>query len=138
MSTEQDITAKIREAFIDSGRDRRYHVASYIFVMQGLEFCFAKIGAKRHVTGRELSRSLAQFAHRQFGPLAFQVLLAWGVSTSADFGFIVYNLIELGVMSKTESDALEDFFNVLDLKDYFASIDYYPIDKKYLGMLQGA
>ena len=138
MSNETDIISKIGSAFIESGRDPRYRPAAYIFVLQGLEFCFAKIGEKKHVSGQKLSECLAQFAHRQFGPLAFQVLQWWGVRATDDFGFIVYNLIEIGVMSKTASDSVGDFFNVFDLKDFFSKIDYFPVDKKHVGILQGA
>ena len=41
-------------------------------------------------------------------------------------------------MSKTASDAVGDFFNVFDLKDFFSKIDYFPVDKKHVGILQGA
>ena len=138
MSDEPDLLSKIRSEFIDSGRDVRYPCAAYLFVLQGLEFYFAKIGEKRHVTGREFAGGLVEFAHRQFGPLAFEVLCKWGINTTDDFGFIVYNLIDIGAMSKTQSDAVEDFFNVFDLKHYFEGIDYYTIDKKLVRSIQGA
>ncbi len=138
MSAEHDLISKIRSEFIDSGRDVRYPCDAYIFVLQGLEFYFAKINEKRHVTGGELSGGLVEFARRQFGPLAFEVLRTWGISSTNDFGFIVYNLIDIGAMSKTPSDRVEDFFNVFDLKDYFEGIDYYTIDKKFIRSIQGA
>jgi uncharacterized repeat protein (TIGR04138 family) len=138
MSTESDLETKIQSEFINSGRDDRYRLAAYIFVMQGLEFCFAKIGEKKHVTGQVLAKSLVEFANRQFGPLAYNVLQTWGVNRTDDFGFIVYNLIEISAMSKNDSDTVEDFFEVFDLKDYFKNINCYSIDKKHIRHLQGA
>ena len=135
---EPDLISKIRSEFIDSGRDVRYTCDAYIFVLQGLEFYFTKINEKRHVTGRELSGGLVEFARRQFGPMALEVLRTWGISSTNDFGFIVYNLIDIGAMSKTPTDTVEDFFNVFDLKDYFKGIDYYTIDKKLIRSIQGA
>jgi uncharacterized repeat protein (TIGR04138 family) len=138
MSNEADLLSAIQSEFIDSGRDGRYRLPAYTFVMQGLEFCFAKIGQKKHVTGQTLAGCLAEFAHRQFGPLAYEVLHSWGVRATDDFGFIVYNLIDIGAMSNKDSDAVEDFFKVFDLKGYFEGIDYYSIDKKHIRYLQGA
>jgi uncharacterized repeat protein (TIGR04138 family) len=129
---------KIQRDFLDSGRDARYALPAYTFVLQGLEFFLAKKGEKKHVSGQELASGLAEFAHRQFGPLAYPVLCHWGVRVTDDFGFIVYNLIETGAMSKTESDSVEDFFNVFDMKEHFSNLDYYPVDKKFIRCIQGA
>jgi hypothetical protein len=129
---------RIQRDFLDSRRDTRYSLPSYTFVLQGLEFFLAKKGEKKHVSGQELALGLAEFAYRQFGPLAYAVLCTWGVRVTDDFGFIVYNLIDIGAMSKTESDSVEDFFNVFDLEKYFLTIDYYPLDKKHIRCIQGA
>lgn len=129
---------KIQRHFIDSRRDVRYALPAYTFVLQGLEFFLAKKGEKKHVSGRELTSGLAEFAHRQFGPLAYPVLCHWGVRATDDFGFIVYNLIDIGAMSKTESDSVEDFFNVFDMKEHFSTIDYFPVDKKHIRRIRGA
>ena len=45
----------------------------------------------------------------QFGPLTRTVLESWGVSRCEDFGEIVFNLIEYGILSKTDEDKKEDF-----------------------------
>jgi hypothetical protein len=41
-------------------------------------------------------------------------------------------------MSKTKNDSVEDFFNVFDMNEYFSTIDYYPVDKKFIRGIQGA
>ena len=138
MSDNYQLLEKIQSEFLDSGRDDRYRLGAYTFVLQGLEFFLAKKGEKKHVTGRELAGGLAEFAYRQFGPLAYDVLGSWGIGSTDDFGFIVYNLIDVEAMSKTHGDSVEDFFNVFDLRKYFDGLDYYPIDKKRIRCLQGA
>jgi uncharacterized repeat protein (TIGR04138 family) len=138
MSTESDLNVKIRAEFINSGYDVRYLFQAYTFVLQGLEFFLAKTGEKKHVSGDKLAYGLAEFAYRQFGPLAIKVLASWGIHETDDFGFIVFNLIKIGAMSKQESDKVEDFFNVFSLKEYFENIDYYIIDKNLVRNIQGA
>jgi uncharacterized repeat protein (TIGR04138 family) len=138
MTIDGDLLDNIQHVFLDSRRDARYSLPAYTFVLQGLEFFLAKKGERKHVTGQELSSGLAEFAHRQFGPLAYQVLCSWGIRSTDDFGFIVYNLIEIEAMSKTENDSVEDFFNVFNLNEYFSHIDYYPVDKKFIRGIQGA
>jgi uncharacterized repeat protein (TIGR04138 family) len=48
----------------------------------------------------------------------------WGVQTTEDFGHIVFNLVEKGLLSKTPEDSLEDFRDVYDFKKVFEE-DYY-------------
>jgi uncharacterized repeat protein (TIGR04138 family) len=44
------------------------------------------------------------------------VLDSWGVRSTNDFGEIVYNLIKIGKMSKSDNDRREDFDNVYDFE----------------------
>ena len=48
--------------------------------------------------------------------MAKNVLNSWGVHQTGDFGEIVYNLIGLNLMRKTETDRREDFDNVYDFE----------------------
>ena len=43
----------------------------------------------------------------------------WVVEATADFGRIVFELIERGEMRKTDRDQLEDFFDIYDFDDVF-------------------
>ena len=70
--------------------------------------------AERHVTGQELCRAIRSLALEQYGYMAKCVLNSWGVYRTVDFGNIVFNLIEIGQMKKTDRDKLEDFENVFD------------------------
>lgn len=71
----------------------------------------------RHVSGQDLCEAIRRYALEQYGMLALQVLSHWGVRKTADFGNIVFNLIEIGKMRKTEEDCLEDFSDVFEFEE---------------------
>ncbi len=107
--------------------DARYDRKAYAFVRDGLDHTvmeMKKIQAdrlhkSRHVTGPELLQGLRAHALDQFGPLAQTVLNDWGVRRCTDFGEIVFNLIEYGVFSKTDTDKREDFSDIYDFSEAF-------------------
>lgn len=75
--------------------------------------------AERHVTGAELCYAIQQYAVDRFGLLARSVLAHWGIRKTGDFGEIVFNLIDIGQMRKTDSDRREDFDDVYDFAEAF-------------------
>jgi uncharacterized repeat protein (TIGR04138 family) len=111
-------------------RDRRYHRNAYFFVFEALRFAQEQMGLgqptvsddpeleeQRHVTGQQLCEAIRRYAVEQYGMLAKNVLNDWGIHTTGDFGEIVFNLIEIGQMKKTDSDRRQDFENVFDFND---------------------
>jgi len=113
-------------------RDRRYHLDAYVFVFDALRFAQEQLGMgqpadddaevpeeERHVTGQQLCEAIRTYAVRQYGALAKNVLNHWGVQSTGDFGEIVFNLISIGQMRKTDSDRREDFDNVFDFEEAF-------------------
>ena len=46
--------------------------------------------------------------------MAKTVLTTWGIHSTDDFGEIVYNLIKVDLMKKSDSDRREDFDGVFD------------------------
>jgi uncharacterized repeat protein (TIGR04138 family) len=70
-----------------------------------------------HVSGRELVHGVRDLALREFGLMARTVFHMWGIDRTADFGDIVFNLIEAGLMSKTSRDDRRDFEDVFDLDE---------------------
>jgi uncharacterized repeat protein (TIGR04138 family) len=88
-------------------------------VYEALDFTLKKIGCKRHVTGRELLFGIRDLALEQFGGLATMVFEVWGVRATADFGAIVWSLVESGLMSRSDTDALSDFEDVYDFREAF-------------------
>jgi uncharacterized repeat protein (TIGR04138 family) len=71
---------------------------------------------QRHLTGRELCEAIRRLALDQFGYMAKTVLNSWGVHNTGDFGNMVFNLIDIGEMSKTKHDRREDFDDVFDFE----------------------
>jgi uncharacterized repeat protein (TIGR04138 family) len=111
-------------------RDRRYHRNAYFFVFEALRYAQEQMGLgqptvsddpeieeQRHVTGQQLCEAIRRYAVEQYGMLAKNVLSDWGVHTTGDFGEIVFNLIDIGQMKKTDADRREDFENVFDFDD---------------------
>jgi uncharacterized repeat protein (TIGR04138 family) len=70
-----------------------------------------------HVSGQQLCEGIRDLALREFGLLARTVFRLWGIHRTADFGEIVFNLIEAGLMSKTDRDSRGDFADVYDLDE---------------------
>ena len=116
MPEERDEEQKIAEILV---RDDRYHREAYRFVQEGLEYTVQRRGRKGHVTGRELLEGLRDYARERFGLMARTVLNQWGVKGTADFGEIVFNLVEEQIMSKQDSDTRADFENVYDFEQVF-------------------
>jgi uncharacterized repeat protein (TIGR04138 family) len=104
--------------------DPRYKLDAYQFVREALERTQKAVntrhtdGPLRHVSGQQLLEGIREHALAQFGPMATVVLEAWGISNSADFGEIVFNMIEARLLSKTERDCRADFCG-LDFEDAF-------------------
>jgi len=116
-------------------RDRRYRYEAYQFVEAGLAYAQDVLGmgrpepvqgrrlrdiegrAVRHVSGQELCWSLRELAHRQYGLLAKLVLANWGIRSTGDFGEIVFNLIRVGKMTKSDRDRRADFEDVYDFQE---------------------
>lgn len=111
---------KHEEAFEELLRqDPRYSREAYEFVSEALEYTVSQLPERRHVSGRELSEGIREYALKEFGPLAREVFRSWGLNKTADFGEIVFNLIDIGVMSRTQNDTREDFHNVYDIGTAF-------------------
>jgi len=102
--------------------DKRYKPDAYEFVLQGLTFTQKKLKKQAHLSGKELSYGLRDFAIDQYGALAQNVLAHWGITQTEDFGNIVFNMIEKKLLSKTQEDRLTDFALVYDFKEAFANV----------------
>lgn len=110
-----------------------YPDEAFEFVSEGLGYTVDRIHEERtnaefewvmsvgnHVSGQELCIGLRDFAIKQYGLLAPTVLRRWNVNRTADFGHIVFAMIECGLMSKNESDSIEDFDGIFDFHEAFA------------------
>lgn len=107
-------------------RDPRYAYEAYEFIFLALEHTQKMLGhepeepdpdTSHHVSGPELVAGIRDLALREFGLMARTVFRLWGINKTADFGEIVFNLIESSLMSKTDQDARDDFADVFDLDE---------------------
>ena len=99
--------------------DPRYPRSAYIFVREALHHTVEKLGEQRHVTARELLEGIRDYARDEFGPLAATVFASWNVRTTSDFGAIVFNLVAVDEMGRTDDDQLSDFDNGYRFEDAF-------------------
>jgi uncharacterized repeat protein (TIGR04138 family) len=116
MSTEK--TATIRKIV---QKDPRYGAQAYYFMFDALDYTIQRLKKVRHVTGKELLEGIREYATEHFGFLARTVLSEWGLNATEDFGEIVFNLVEAGLLSRTESDTRKDFAGVYEFEEAFES-----------------
>ena len=105
-------------------KDPRFARDAYAFVRESLDFTQKLIGKEnrgtiRHITGQELLDGIRQFALQQFGPMAVTVFEEWGLMNCRDFGDIVFNMVEISLLAKTDKDSRDDFQNGYDFTDAF-------------------
>ncbi len=105
-------------------KDQRYSAEAYTFVREALDHTQRSMtrdnrGRIRHVTGQELLQGIRDYALRQFGPMAMMVLEEWGVRSCEDFGEIVFNMVEVGLLAKTKTDSRADFAGGYQFHDAF-------------------
>lgn len=72
-----------------------------------------------HITGQQLCEACRLYGLQQYGYLTGMVLASWGVRSTSDFGEIVYNLISIEQMRKSDSDRREDFDDVYSFDTAF-------------------
>lgn len=110
-------------------RSSSYHPNAFKFVYNALRFTQEQLGRDRrsevsgHLSGPELLDGLRLLALQHFGMLTVLVFKSWGVTSTNDFGHIVFQMIEAGEMRRTPHDQLTDFFGVYDFDKVFCE-DY--------------
>ena len=105
-------------------KDERFNRDAYLFMREALDFTQKIVGREnqgkvRHVTGQELLDGLRQYALQQFGPMTTTVFDEWGIRNCQNFGEIVFNMVEIGLLARTEKDSRDDFQNGYDFADAF-------------------
>ena len=110
--------------FNEEFADRPFHPAAYEFVLRSLDRTIRGFDPPRHVSGAEVLAGLSRDAREQFGPMAAHVLFHWGITGGPDVGTIVFDLVERGVLARTDEDQPEDFADAGDLLAQLES-DYY-------------
>jgi uncharacterized repeat protein (TIGR04138 family) len=126
-TTPDDFPADYEQKIRDIVRhDPRYAFEAYTFMFNALEYAQRMVARTRkpegpmfHVTGRELLEGIRRYAIKQFGLMARTLFETWGARRTEDFGEMVFNLVDGGLMRKTETDTREDFKNVYDFAEAF-------------------
>lgn len=95
-------------------RDNRYKPDAYEFVLDALYFTQKDLKKAGHISGKELLEGIRAFALKQYGPMARTVFSHWGINKTDDFGDIVFNMIGKKLLSKTETDTIDDFKSVYE------------------------
>lgn len=112
--------------------DPRYPADAYHFLREGLDYTLKlRKRAKEttgHVSGQQLLEGIRQYALKQFGPMVPTVFEFWGVHCGEDFGQMVFNLINVGIFGKSESDSIDDFKGGYTFYNAFV-VPYLPVKR---------
>jgi uncharacterized repeat protein (TIGR04138 family) len=105
-------------------QDPRYPRDAYHFVREALDYTQKMVsrgqrGRLRHVTGQELLAGIRAYALEQFGPMTLTVFEEWNIRSCRDFGEIVFNMVDAGILAKTEQDSRADFEKGYDFEEAF-------------------
>ncbi|HBF23089.1 MAG TPA: hypothetical protein DDW23_04660 [Planctomycetes bacterium] len=108
---------------------RKYAEAAYFFVLEALDYTLFLLGKtkaqgdERHVDGGALMEGVRKYAQEEFGPLALYAFHSWGIQETDDFGDIVFQMCDIGLLNKRPSDCMEDFHAIFDFSEVFAGVD---------------
>jgi len=72
----------------------------------------------RHISGKDLCRTLRRLSVERWGLLARTVLSSWNITRTLDFGNIVFEMVEKGRLAKRPEDSLDDFDGVYSFDDF--------------------
>jgi uncharacterized repeat protein (TIGR04138 family) len=118
-------------------KDPRYPRDAYLFIRESLDHTQKRIvrssrGQLRHVSGQELLDGIREYALSEFGPMTTTVFEEWGVRSCQDFGEIVFNMVESGLLAKTDTDSRDDFAGGYDFQEAFRK-PFLPDSKRATG-----
>ena len=106
-----------------------FHPQAYLFINDALTVAQEAFGRDHqsenggHILPRELLDGVKLLGQRRYGMMAPAVFRSWGINCTADIGRMVFELVELGEMKKTENDRFSDFVDVYSFDKAF-NADY--------------
>jgi len=114
------MAADLENAILDVAQKYgTYKPNAYRFTLDAVGFTVRELEENRHVSGNELLDGIRRMALDRFGPMAKTVFEQWGITRTEDFGSIVFQLVDEGLLGKTEQDKLSDFARGYDFDDAF-------------------
>ena len=114
-----------------------FHPQAYLFTTDALSEAQTACGRDQksetggHVSARELLEGIRSLGQRRFGMMATTVFRHWGISSTADIGRIVFEMIELGDMKKTDNDQFDDFIDVYSFNEAFGANYVVDVSKAF-------
>jgi len=105
-------------------RDARYTGEAYGLLREALDHTQQQVhkksrGKVRHVSGQELLDGIREYVLDQFGPMSITVLGEWGIRNTSDIGEVVFNMVEHGLLAKTDDDNRKDFAKGYSFEEAF-------------------
>ena len=105
-------------------QDDRFGKGAYYFIREALDHTLKSMEKDRgknkgHVSGRELLEGIRDYALDRFGPMTLTLMDHWNIKKCRDFGDIVFNLVDHGILGRTENDSLADFEGGYNFKEAF-------------------
>ncbi|MFN8548331.1 MAG: Minf_1886 family protein [Candidatus Eisenbacteria bacterium] len=97
----------------------RFSVPAYLWIFRVLEHARRRLKRAGHITGQELLKASRELARAEFGPMALEVFRHWGFESASDIGRAVFDLVEAGILLKTENDSLGDFASAESFEEAF-------------------
>lgn len=104
--------------------ESRFSPTAYEFVRRSLDHALERLGRKgqkkpAHVRGEELLESFRALALKEFGPMAKSVLNDWGIFNCTEVGQVVFQLVQHGILGKSETDKIDDFQEIYTFTEAF-------------------
>jgi uncharacterized repeat protein (TIGR04138 family) len=102
-----------------------FHPQAYLFINDALTVAQEAFGrekrddAESHILPRQLLDGVRLLGQRRYGLMAPTVLRHWGIQSTTDVGRIVFEMIELGQMRKSDQDQFSDFIDVFSFEEAF-------------------
>ena len=113
-------------------RETRYKADAYEFVNAAVNYAatLENSNEKQHIAALERLAGVRDFAFRQYGPFAVEVLKSWGLNTASDIGNIVFMLIDEKVLFAGENDSPDDARRLVKLlRGLKAKVNLLPLNE---------
>lgn len=132
------MTTDYETAILDLAQKHgQYKANAYRFTLDAVQHTVGRLREIRHVSGMELLDGIRELALTRFGPMAKTVFEQWGIGRTEHFGEIVFQLVEQGLLGKTDSDNPSDFARGYDFEEAFVRnfdwLDQIPPKRRSVG-----
>ena len=110
----------------EHAEDLRFPGEAYRFLLDALERTRIRRQRDGHVSGQELMEGIREQATDLYGPTAAMVFEEWGIRDGSDFGYMVFELVDRGVLARREEDSPVDFEGAPPYREMFEEQYFLP------------